>query len=265
MTIRLFKYRTVNEYTRQIICNGELYFARPDQFNDPFDCRLDILDGLDREALRAEASSASQGLAIDTARVIIQSGTHEPYDRLSVREAIKLRFVNAYEDELGKYCDLPNSISSIRAAVGKIGIFSMSKLSDDILMFSHYANNHKGIVLEFEVEEGQEPFQEVESVRYATTMAPVTASNALDLILIKSWQWTYEQEVRALKPVAGIHKFQPNTLKSIVFGAEMDPKDKVLVLNWIKDSGKQLNILQAVKDNRAFKLNLCPLAQAGLV
>ena len=99
--MRVFKYRTVNEYTRRIICNDELYFARPDQFNDPFDCRLDILDSLDREASRAEASAAFRALAIDTGVSMIQRGTHERYDQLNVREAIRLRFVNAYEDELG--------------------------------------------------------------------------------------------------------------------------------------------------------------------
>ena len=121
--MRVFKYRTVNEYTRRIICNDELYFARPDQFNDPFDCRLDILDSLDREASRAEASAAFRALAIDTGVSMIQRGTHEPYDQLNVREAIRLRFVNAYEDELGAYRGLHDSVSSIRAAVAEIGIF----------------------------------------------------------------------------------------------------------------------------------------------
>ncbi len=53
-----------------------------------------------------------------------------------------------------------------------------------------------------------------------------------------------------------IYKIQPDVLRSIVFGAEMDTEDKISVLKWLQDSGKKLDILQAIKDNHAFKLNL---------
>ena len=34
--------------------------------------------------------------------------------------------------------------------INNIGIFSLSKVPDNILMWSHYADSHKGIVLEFD-------------------------------------------------------------------------------------------------------------------
>ena len=262
--MRLFKYRPVNEFTRQIIQDDKLYFARPDQFNDPFDCRLDILDDLDRGRLRAEAHAASHMLSVGTYRSIIQGGTHEPYQHLSVREALKLRFVNAYEDQIGLYRELADSVKAIQDAVKAIGIFSMSEIGDDILMFSHYADNHRGIVLEFDVEEGQEPFREIERVRYTCTMPSVTAVNAVELLLLKALQWNYEQEVRALKPTAGTYTYSPEMLKGIVLGAEIRSEEKLLVMAWIKESGKRVKFRQAVKDKRAFKLQLRVMGEEEL-
>src|SRR5262245_30218685 len=125
--MHLFKYRAVNEFTRRIIQYDELYFAQPDQFNDPFDCRVDILDDLNMDRLRAEAGAASGKITVGTYREIIQRGTHEPYQQLSVRETLKLRFLNAYEDHIGQYREISDSIKVIRDAVKVIGIFSMSE------------------------------------------------------------------------------------------------------------------------------------------
>ena len=36
---RIYKYRRLDEKTISLIVNSVIYFAKPDQFNDPFDCR----------------------------------------------------------------------------------------------------------------------------------------------------------------------------------------------------------------------------------
>lgn len=36
-----YKFRHVNEHTDSLLINNELYFNHPDNFNDPFDCKLD--------------------------------------------------------------------------------------------------------------------------------------------------------------------------------------------------------------------------------
>ena len=49
---RLYKYRGFNEYSLSIFINKELFFASPQMFNDPFDCQLNLIDGL--EAVREQ-------------------------------------------------------------------------------------------------------------------------------------------------------------------------------------------------------------------
>lgn len=53
----LYKYRTLapektRQYTRRIFTHNELYFARPLEFNDPFDTKFYMsLDGTDEECI----------------------------------------------------------------------------------------------------------------------------------------------------------------------------------------------------------------------
>lgn len=39
---KLYKYRSVNDYSIDCLVDGTLYCARPDQFNDPFDCKIGV-------------------------------------------------------------------------------------------------------------------------------------------------------------------------------------------------------------------------------
>lgn len=39
---KLYKYRAVNSYSIECLKNGTLYCARPDEFNDPFDCKIGV-------------------------------------------------------------------------------------------------------------------------------------------------------------------------------------------------------------------------------
>lgn len=37
-----YKYRSVNQQTLEMLINREVYFASPDQLNDPLDAKIDI-------------------------------------------------------------------------------------------------------------------------------------------------------------------------------------------------------------------------------
>ena len=42
MTYQYFKFRVINKYLLESLMQGALYFASPEELNDPFDCNLDI-------------------------------------------------------------------------------------------------------------------------------------------------------------------------------------------------------------------------------
>jgi hypothetical protein len=41
--MRLFKYRRVNEYTRALLAENELFFPAAKQLNDPYDCAVRVI------------------------------------------------------------------------------------------------------------------------------------------------------------------------------------------------------------------------------
>src|SRR5690606_17830387 len=82
--------------------------------------------------------------------------------------------------------------------------FSLSKTNDNILMWSHYAKNHTGIVIEFDVLEDIDFFTTPLNVSYQKSYQPLDyfydRKNAVFRTLsLKSHLWKYEEEVRVVK------------------------------------------------------------------
>jgi hypothetical protein len=129
---RLFKYRSISalarEFTRQIIAECTACFASRSDFNDPFDCKFKLnMDGSEEEKLR---------LCVQVCRNL--------NPRLSDGG---LR--NLAEKLLPSYAMHANGRTIVDRALQNIGIFCLSEQNDDILMWSHYADCHRGICLEF--------------------------------------------------------------------------------------------------------------------
>ena len=109
----LFRFRRIDKHSLQSLVNSELYFARPDALNDPFDCRVDFHASLERAIIRAEG---------------------ENQERL--KKLLEIINEDVKSDE-------------IRALVENIGVCSFSLTLENTLMWSHYADNHRGVCLTY--------------------------------------------------------------------------------------------------------------------
>jgi len=166
---------------------------------------------------------------------------------------------DTYYDQLGLYKDLDESLDDIRDAIASIGILSLSCLADNILMWSHYAANHQGLVYEFEVSPGEAPFEEVVDVRYDDCVHSVSDKNAVDLIRVKSPHWAYEQDMRVLKRHFGLYSFTPCRLKRVILGCEMPIENRLRLRDMVAKSESRPELWQAEKDYQGFKLILRPV------
>ena len=141
--------------------------------------------------------------------------------------------------------------SEIRATFESLGlintarVFCLTTEFDNDVMWAHYAENHKGIVLGFRhLLDRDTPFIAAKAVTYSDQV-PVIGSG-LDFLLYgatpellqrtinavcftKSSRWQYESEWRAVtwRPEEvgndfGDYKFYPEELESICFGAHFD-------------------------------------------
>jgi len=122
-----------------------------------------------------------------------------------------------------------------------------SKVNDEILMWSHYADSHRGVCLEFEFPDTKENNASLIEINYDDNLYTLdkikldkNGSLILNITDNGSWvrqklkTWEYEQEVRVIQiendlSLNGIASKFIGNLKAIYFGFRTDNKDIELV------------------------------------
>lgn len=135
----LYKYRTYSdEYGKRSLNNNELYFAKPKDFNDPFDCLITV----DYENLKDTHK------LFEYASQIVRRQQKTRNLILNKKEKIKEieRIANLIYLDIEGY-QKKNDKFIINRINEHIGIISFSQIYNNMLMWSHYANFHKGYCL----------------------------------------------------------------------------------------------------------------------
>ena len=237
---KLYKYRPIDCKTLSIIENSEFWFAKSESFNDPFDCNL------------SEIINPCIGDLENHLRAL---GT--------ISEINIERQINICKNNPEKIREI---ILDVRDDFrNNWGILSLSSVNDNILMWSHYASNHKGIVICLDIRKDPSFFLHPIKIKYQKSYTelnylkdPYKASETN--ITIKSEDWSYEQEVRIYKRNFGLYKFKPCVISSIYFGVNTKPEniDKIMAL--CKDFGyRNIDFYQANKEHAAFKITFSKL------
>ena len=80
---------------------------------------------------------------------------------------------------------------------GKFKICSLSKLNNDELMWSHYADGHKGVVLGVKIDKAKYDIQSIEYAGIPTIHSDdLSHLTAKEILCRKLEAWNYEQEER---------------------------------------------------------------------
>jgi hypothetical protein len=123
----LYKYRHWNPNSRTVLENGQIWFSRPSDFNDPFDCQL-----------RPRIPKAPQAI-----KTILRKKFEQAFPNLGPKE-IKKKLnaaCTANPKELRKFL-----VEFFRKRLAEdLKIFCLSEICDDLLMWSHYADSHRGL------------------------------------------------------------------------------------------------------------------------
>lgn len=194
----LNKYRSNSEFTKKIITNNELFFCNPLEFNDPFDCNTPV-------------------------------STTTPLS--DIKEWLRL-FAKFEDDSIDRIAEIIQKDPSFmeketKKALGKSGICCFSTLEDSILQWSHYSDYHRGMCFKFDLTKDTEFFYTPLIVQYKNVMQHYNHFSHRDkiveyLVQAKFSDWSYESEVRIVKPEIGnenrLVKFKDDALAEIIFG-----------------------------------------------
>lgn len=129
-----YKYRdlssqTALRYAEEIITRQKVYFASAGSFNDPFEGQVIIsFDATNEHKLKWLSRCAIETKGVPKSCAHIEAKRMLQNAKLVENALLHLLRKKVRED---------------------IGIFSLSEKRDDLLMWSHYANGHQGICIEF--------------------------------------------------------------------------------------------------------------------
>lgn len=240
--LKFFKYRLLATEqdrlrVRQIVVDSKVYFPPAKFFNDPFD----LYPAFDLTAPRRVQRKDYERMSRKYQRL----GRAER--RMEARRVMKTSLssktigitTRAIQDEHARFI------------TESVGVLCICKKRDDILMWSHYADSHRGVCLEFD---GMSKFMaHAHKVRYRQSREPIRAYHDTELqmmekaLLTKSDRWAYEDEYRLLRyrQGPGLEEFRPQNLTGIILGASMDKVTVDLVDGWIAERTEPLTLYRA--------------------
>eukprot|EP01028_Stygiella_incarcerata_P013236 TRINITY_DN81672_c0_g1_i1.p1 TRINITY_DN81672_c0_g1~~TRINITY_DN81672_c0_g1_i1.p1 ORF type:complete len:321 (+),score=-34.60 TRINITY_DN81672_c0_g1_i1:2-964(+) len=252
--------------------SGKLKYSNPKKFNDP-------LDSSERQLY---IESEDEFPAIDSGYIdkIVPENTLNDQKKDSLVKVLNLfkQIYNGFDvkrkENAKQFINRFIMQPAIREEIKKMKVCCFSrnyKLKKSSLMWSHYADEHYGVCLEFNIEhfKGTGKLTKNYFVPFV-----ITYHTNLEIIRIKPEQgyhndwllkklniWAYEQEVRILRRTKEpkgfeFYEFPKSALKKVIFGYHT----KLEVIKEIKDIIEQKYDIKEIKfekmgfDNKTFKL-----------
>ena len=161
--------------------------------------------------------------------------------------------------------NMPSNLHDFKATyhasvTDKIGLLCLSEVPDDLLMWSHYADAHRGVCLVFD---WQSPFFAVaQAVTYQQKrpcINPIFQSHheMVDrALLTKSTHWEYEREWRVFQYRQGFgqYPFPCEALVGVILGAQVSEANASMVHSWLVDRPTPVAVFQASLSSAEFVL-----------
>lgn len=135
-----------------------------------------------------------------------------------------------------------------------VGIFSLSKVCNDELMWAHYADSHAGYCIEYDLDrlvlEARtqwdtvllEYSDEPPSLDFSDVVGSETHEKALQKMLgHKSSRWAYEDELRIVTARSGVNHCARAAVKAIYFGCRCSDADRLKIRSKMKNRNIQYN------------------------
>jgi len=255
-----------------VLKNLQIKATPPNEFNDPFEFSPVVHNPNPKEYAKKEAKEILTNPRFFDANRFAFPQEIDNYRKFQVFARANLGKVigmlEANTQELDKSLDVVNMLSETTGVI----CFSAAPLQP--LMWAHYANSHKGLVLEFDETSNFFHPDAFLKVDYAASRVEYNPDGADQRFMVelfarrKSLDWQYEQEYRRIvnldqtnKQVNGgqtlyLLNIAPELLKSVSFGLRASETMKKEVLSLTEKSPlNHLQVFNTVADENEFKLH----------
>jgi len=241
----LYKYRDWNApFHNSILTRREVFFAAPNTFMDPLDCknpvRYDLLSKKEINQLYANRLNSEQGMSRQARRL----KARELNRNSNVRNK---EFVEKHNEEtFNEYCK-------------RAGVLSLTADPLNVRMWEKYSDKHQGFCVGFDTKIASDFFGAAGPVFYDRELPIIYPEpkhsflkQHITRIFHKEEKWAFEKEYRTHKfmghPMSikdRTVKLPPEAYKEVILGARMPEMTKQDISNSLPDELKHLPIKQA--------------------
>lgn len=292
----IYKY-TDSDGAGKILSKCTLRFSRPSKMNDPFDVYIDDLFGMDIKEFVEESGKALFDVIKDNPQLMSSAcniNLNEVMPVSNLLNSLPEKELLDFKERIGTidlaefnstFKDIQMNLKTHRDEFANsfktYAIFCATKTPKNLLMWAHYAEQHKGAVLGFKAD--------IEKDSFLRLMRPVIycderpfiidgakkslnghlqnnnmarAKEAAEKLLhTKSSQWKYEEEVRLAIPrernegeSSSDLKFYPSELKELYLGVRMDSSNKERMISLAKSLNPNVAIYDSKLSKRQYGL-----------
>jgi hypothetical protein len=283
----LFKYMPL-QTAEIVLSNRTLRWTTPERLNDPHDMRFSFKSNVNKTVVKSSAlekmwETYSGQFADDIDNVLHRGLIDLKIRRPRVsREEFFNEFDAPIEESIDKHARILAELSTkLRDFVSDSKILCLTEDNSSTRMWSHYADDHKGITLGFRSIPGLDsPYQIAKRVTYHETTPDIfeaeqfadvlSGRSKLDTeeiltkyVYCKSTEWSYEREWRIFSgsgrnpdwPFEDI-PFHQAELSEITFGCKMKIEDQVSVVALAKRQYPKARLSRVVMTDGSFDLSV---------
>jgi hypothetical protein len=251
----LYKYRNWNdEYHKNLLIKNELFLSPPSLLNDPFDTRI-----YDNYIKKLKTKEQKENYINES---IQKNLKYFLENNISIDEGRKI-LEKRVEDSL--YYQVRSEVIYNEIFDKGTGIACLSENWNSILMWSHYADNHKGYCIGFDEKWIRfcQKFGKVMRVEYTDKYPePIKTSKENELTFeqkyfYKSSDWKYEEEIRLVNIYNNenpnrIEILENKYIKEVILGLNTPEEHKEEIISYAKN--KNIDVWQTMKGDFEFKI-----------
>src|SRR5690606_35596928 len=245
-----YKYYTADT-ALTVLTNDTLQFSHPSVFNDPFDCNVSLFE-FEKEEIKGF-----------TRNTIKKHKGNDFYERFRLHRNFSQKPTEVAREEMKKIFEGENS---------NRGVTCFSRNSTNLLMWAHYADNHTGVCIGYDL---LALIEYITAINKESCLLPVDyqkkitlLKNFSDLEAIMAWfrtkneVWHYEEEIRLIsRPLA----FDENNrfyftipteiIKEVQFGSAICTDKKKELTTILKCRYPHVNLYDIRPDYNTFTLS----------
>jgi hypothetical protein len=267
----LYKYIKV-EHALGVLQDLKLRITPPNEFDDPFEFLLRVEGDMPRSRVKKMMKAKdyqrelyelakSKGIVVGSFKDFRKGfrADREKHVGDAIQHAqpvITAYLKQPYKDEISK----------------RYGVLCLTEVPDSILMWSHYASGHRGIVLGM----GILPHWKLHRIDYSTERIPADLrwyqndesylEMMTKLVKSKSQDWAYEKEWRAVSQLEKAERqlrdgkpcylvsIETEVIKEIILGLRFPERNLGVVRALCRHRYPRAHLLQATRDENRFGL-----------